>query len=219
MIGGRRLTEWSDLTENQKEAICYSGGPLLIIAGPGSGKTEVLAWRVAYLISAGIAKSDKVLVATFADKAATELKDRIQEKIPHINVEMMQVSTIHSFCLKLLYKYDRYVRMPVDFRVLGDLEQLLFIYSHHEELGFDFRADEDPYSLLSEAQHIFNLATEELVDPSDLADWCHLNLENCATAESEAWTKWTQIASAYNRYLKLLHSEGVLDSLRYRVAP
>ena len=96
----------------------------MIIAGPGSGKTEVLARRVAYLIDAGIAKSDKVLVTTFADKAATELKDRIQEKIPHINIEMMQVSTIHSFCLKLLYKYDRYVKMPLDFKVLGDLEQL-----------------------------------------------------------------------------------------------
>jgi len=190
----------------------------LIIAGPGSGKTEVLAWRVAYLISAGIAKSDKVLVATFADKAATELKDRIQEKIPHINIEMMQVSTIHSFCLKLLYKYDRYVRIPVDFKILGDLDQLIFIYSRHAELGFDFLSDEDPYGILSDAQRIFNLATEELVDPSSLADWCHLNLENCAATEAETWTKWARIASAYDRYLQLLHRKVFWISLRYRVA-
>ncbi|MCJ7444433.1 MAG: ATP-dependent helicase [Methanotrichaceae archaeon] len=92
-----------------------------------------------------------------------------------------------------------------------DLEQLLFIYSHQEDLRLDAIYDNDPYYFFSEVQHIFNLATEELVDPSGLEAWCKLNLENCAATESEMWTKWAMIASAYDRYLKLLHSEGVLD--------
>ena len=105
-IGGKRLTEWYDLTERQREAILHRGSPLLIIAGPGSGKTEIIAWRVANLIKTRDAASDKVLVTTFTDKAALELKDRIQKKVPHLNVDAIQVSTIHSFCLKiLLYFY------------------------------------------------------------------------------------------------------------------
>ena len=96
-----RLTEWDDLTERQREAIRHRGSPLLIIAGPGSGKTEIIAWRVANLIKTRDASSDKVLVTTFTDKAALELKDRIQKKVPHMNVDAIQVSTIHSFCLKI----------------------------------------------------------------------------------------------------------------------
>ena len=210
MRGGNKLTEWSDLSENQKTAVRYRDGPLLIIAGPGSGKTEVLACRVAYLIKAGIAKPDNIMVATFTDKAAVELKDRIQEKNPYINIEMAQVSTIHSFCLKLLYKYHYHIDMPADFKILGELEQLLFILSHHEELGFVDILGDDPYDFLAEVKRIFNLATEELVKPSDLEDWCWINLENCGE-NSEKWREWSLIASAYDRYLGLLHDEGVLD--------
>ena len=61
MSGGRKSTEWSDLSESQKTAVHFRGGPLLIIAVPGSGKTEVLACRVAYLIRAGIAKPESII--------------------------------------------------------------------------------------------------------------------------------------------------------------
>ena len=91
----------SHLTPEQVEAITYRGGPLQIVAGPGSGKTEVIAWRVAHLLKSGAASPESVLVTTFTEKAALELKDRIQSRlfdisITDINVERMQVSTIHS---------------------------------------------------------------------------------------------------------------------------
>jgi superfamily I DNA/RNA helicase len=66
------------LTEQQIEAILHQGSPLLIVAGPGSGKTEVIAWRVAHLVRAGHVHPENLLVTTFTNKAALELKDRIQ---------------------------------------------------------------------------------------------------------------------------------------------
>jgi len=84
------------LTPAQKEAISYHKGPLLIIAGPSSGKTEVISQRAAHLISSEKASPQNLLVTTFTEKAALELKDRIQSKLQNENVELMQVSTIHS---------------------------------------------------------------------------------------------------------------------------
>ena len=78
------------LTEQQLEAILHRGTPLLIIAGPGSGKTEVITWRVAHLLKAGYAMPTQCLVTTFTNKAALELKDRIQYKLPETDVEQRQ---------------------------------------------------------------------------------------------------------------------------------
>jgi len=95
----------TQLTSAQEEAIFYHDGPLLIIAGPGSGKTEVISQRTAYLISSGKAAPQNLLVTTFTEKAALELKDRIQSKLKNENVELMQVSTIHSLCYTLLNEF------------------------------------------------------------------------------------------------------------------
>ena len=70
---------------------------MLIVAGPGSGKTEVIARRVAYLVQADLVKLAHVLAVTFTKKATLELKGRIQRKLPEIKVELMQISTIHDF--------------------------------------------------------------------------------------------------------------------------
>jgi DNA helicase-2/ATP-dependent DNA helicase PcrA len=108
------------LTMPQREAILHLGSPLLIIAGPGSGKTEVIACRVAYLVQAGLVKPENILATTFTNKAALELKDRIQSKLPDINVELMQVSTIHSFCADLLRRYPRQANLPGGFSILDE---------------------------------------------------------------------------------------------------
>ncbi|HJW82920.1 MAG TPA: UvrD-helicase domain-containing protein, partial [Anaerolineae bacterium] len=74
----------SHLTDQQLEAILLRGSPLLIIAGPGSGKTEVITWRVAHLVASGQADSAHCLVTTFTNKAALELKDRIQRNLRQV---------------------------------------------------------------------------------------------------------------------------------------
>lgn len=154
---------------------------------------------------------NEILVTTFTDKASLELKDRIQKKVPQINVELMQVSTIHSFCSKILRKYNRFVNMPSDFKILNDQEQLLFLFSHSDELGFNHSADDDQYSFFSGIQRTFNLATEELVEPSSLESWCQSNLESCSAKDADLWRDRSLMVSAYSIYLKLLKANGLVD--------
>ena len=101
-----------ELNKEQKEAVLYNDGPLLIIAGAGAGKTKTLTTKVAYLIEEKNVSPYNILAITFTNKAAKEMKDRIYLQIGSL-AKKLQVSTFHSFGLKLLrenYKklgYDR----------------------------------------------------------------------------------------------------------------
>jgi len=201
----------ANLTEQQVEAILHRGSPLLIIAGPGSGKTEVITWRVAHMVRAGHVRPENLLVTTFTNKAALELKDRIQQKLPQVNVELMQVSTIHSFCADLLRRYRRYTAMPLGFRILDATGQFLFVYANRKALGLDALVKGRPYHFFSAVVRTFNLATEELVDPANLRAWCQANLADCPANEADLWQERTIVAEAYRSYCELLREQGLVD--------
>jgi DNA helicase-2/ATP-dependent DNA helicase PcrA len=199
------------LTEQQVEAILHQDSPLLIIAGPGSGKTEVITWRVAHLVRAGYVPPENLLVTTFTEKAALELKDRIQQKLPQVNVELMQVSTIHSFCADLLRRYRQQTAMPHGFRILDATGQFLFVYSNRKALGLDALVKGRPYDFFSAVIHTFNLATEELVDCGNLESWCQENLDCCCADESDLWQERSLVARAYRGYCNSLQEQGLVD--------
>jgi len=121
-----------NLTLEQKQAIEYIDGPLLILAGPGAGKTEVIARKVVFLLDNGYAKED-ILVTTFSNKATEELIERIA-KYANQNVQDIQISTIHSFCNQLIEDYIEYSHYQVGFRVLDDIKQYYFILSNMSNL-------------------------------------------------------------------------------------
>ena len=199
------------LTDQQTEAILHQGSPLLIIAGPGSGKTEVLAWRVAHLVLAGYAQPADFLVTTFTNKAALELKDRIQQKLPQVNVELMQVSTLHAFCAELLRRFRHHTAKPLGFRILDATGQFLFVYANRKALGLDGLVKGRPHAFFADVVRTFNLATEELVDPCRLEEWCQENEGCCCAGEFDLWRERTIVAEAFRRYCALLHQQGLVD--------
>jgi len=91
------------LNPRQREAVAYCDGPLLVLAGAGSGKTRVLAHKIAYLAATGKARPDDVLAVTFTNKAANEMKDRVG-KLMEYDSRTMQVCTFHSFGLRFLFR-------------------------------------------------------------------------------------------------------------------
>lgn len=95
----------SYLTKEQQEAIIHKDGPLLIIAGPGAGKTDVIIRRTAYLVREHNSDPKNLLVTTFTNKAADELHDRLWQYLGN-QAHDIHVSTIHSFCQKLLRDYS-----------------------------------------------------------------------------------------------------------------
>lgn len=122
------------LNENQQKVVEYNGNkPLLVEAGPGSGKTRVIIERVKFLINELKVNPSSLLVITFTRKAANELKDRLSEDIPKNIINEMQISTIHSFCLDFLKKRGNVTNL------IGDdsgEKRRLFIQKYKYKLGF-----------------------------------------------------------------------------------
>lgn len=122
------------LNENQQKVVEYNGNkPLLVEAGPGSGKTRVIIERVKFLINELKVNPNSLLVITFTRKAANELKDRLSEDIPKNIINEMQISTIHSFCLDFLKKRGNVTNLIDDDS--GE-KRRLFIQKYKYKLGF-----------------------------------------------------------------------------------
>ena len=113
------------LNKQQLEAVTYINGPLLVLAGAGSGKTRVLTTRIAYLINEGI-DPDNILAITFTNKAAGEMKSRIYSLIGY-SARTMQISTFHSFGLRIIKENFEYLGYDKNFVIFDSEDSLTII--------------------------------------------------------------------------------------------
>jgi DNA helicase-2/ATP-dependent DNA helicase PcrA len=118
--------------ERQLEAIQTTEGPLLIIAGPGSGKTFTLVERALNILTKGLAEPENLLIATFTDKAARELKTRLSNRLLELNlkhnINEMYIGTFHSICIQILEKHREFTRLRRNFVMLDQFDQQYLIY-------------------------------------------------------------------------------------------
>jgi len=112
----------SSLNPAQQEAVTQTNGPLLILAGAGSGKTRVIAHRIAYLVSERLAHPDEVMAVTFTNKAAQEMRERV-EKLLDTDCRAMWVSTFHSLCARLLRREAPAIGLSRDFTIYDSADQ------------------------------------------------------------------------------------------------
>ena len=110
------------LNDKQKKAVETLNGPVLVLAGAGTGKTRVLTTRLAHLINKGLAKPWEILAVTFTNKAANEMKERVQSLLK-IDIERMWIGTFHSSGLKILRKYAEKCFLKKDFTVIDTDDQ------------------------------------------------------------------------------------------------
>src|SRR5688572_3490476 len=130
--GGLELL--SSLNPEQQEAVLKTDGALLILAGAGSGKTRVIAHRIAYLVSEGFADPGRVLAVTFTNKAAGEMRARV-ETLLGVDCQGMWISTFHALCARLLRREAPLVGLSRDF-VISDLTDRMWVTSQTlRELG------------------------------------------------------------------------------------
>ena len=120
-----------NLNDKQKEAVDSVIGPLLIIAGPGSGKTHTLVERVINLIQNHNAKPENLLVVTFTDKAARELKTRISNRVIELDLDFhmndMYLGTFHQICLRILQEYRQYSELGKNYSIIDQFDQQYLI--------------------------------------------------------------------------------------------
>ena len=114
-----------DLNEEQREAVTTTKGPLLIIAGAGTGKTAVIARRIAYIIEKKLAKPSEILALTFTDKAAGEMEERVDILVPYGFIDTW-ISTFHAFGDRVLRENALEIGLSPDFKVLSRPQQVLF---------------------------------------------------------------------------------------------
>ena len=128
--------------DEQKNSILHTNGPLYITAAPGSGKTAVLVWRTLYLIVFQNVKPEKIFLATFTEKAAFQLKERLQSLLSLVaeksngtkgpyDLSKMYIGTIHSLCQRILSdrNFSKDKKRPPQFALMDDLDQFLFLYN------------------------------------------------------------------------------------------
>lgn len=124
--------DYGNANDSQREAISTTEGPLLIIAGPGTGKTYTLVKRIVYLITERGVLPEEIMIATFTEKAAKELVTRITNELYglgiQINLNEMYIGTFHSICLRILKDHLEYTRIKKNYRMLDNFDQQYMVF-------------------------------------------------------------------------------------------
>ena len=172
------MFDFGNANEQQKEAIQSTKGPVLITAGPGTGKTFTLVKRIIYLIQEEGVKPEEILVATFTEKAAKELITRITNELDKINIMVnlndMYVGTFHSICLRFIKEHLEYTRVKKNYRMLDQFDQQYMIFQHIysfrnlPHFGELFQGNSGVWKLSGKIASIVNNLLEELVDIDEM---------------------------------------------------
>lgn len=198
------------LNQAQKEAIEYTNGPLLIVAGAGTGKTTVITEKIAYLIENNLAKPEQIVALTFTEKAAFEMEERVDErlKLPYNNI---QISTFHTFCQRLLEQYGLEIGLPNSFKLITETDAWLLIREHIYDFNLSyFRPLGNPMRHVHEFLKHFSKCKDELISPQQYLEYAESeNLDNDADREEK--NRLTELSNAYHKYNQLLLDKGFLD--------
>src|SRR5438094_278039 len=149
------------LNDAQREAVTHDTGPLLIVAGAGTGKTTVITRRIAYLIDQGKARPEEILALTFTDKAAAEMEARVDELVPYGYADV-EIATFHAFGDALLRGHSLEIGLQNDFRVLSRAEQVIFLRDRLFDLPLQrYRPLGDPTRYLQSLITLFSRCKDE----------------------------------------------------------
>ena len=198
----------SKANPQQLEAILATEGPVLIIAGPGSGKTFTLVERIVYLITQNGVAPESLFVVTFTDKAARELTTRISNRLTELgikfNLNEMYLGTFHSICLRLLEDYREFTRLKRSFTLFDQFEQQYFLYQHIK----DFRELPDAQLVMGDDQ------SGRWAQSENLLKWLNKVSEEALDAVTLAAAPEVEIralAACFAKYQELLHENNSLD--------
>ena len=157
-----------ELNEKQTEAVTHKNGPLLVIAGPGTGKTRVITHRIAYLIREHGIKAESILAITFTNKAAQEMQERVNNEIGEPHSSNIKVSTFHAFCVKVLRKHALRIGLSENFTIFDqELQDEILTESVR---ALNLNTDDYPPWLLRNILSDAKCKSENPVDAVDATD-------------------------------------------------
>ena len=187
------MSIYDTLNDKQKEAVFHTEGPLLILAGAGSGKTRVLTHRIAYLIEEKGVNPWNILAITFTNKAAAEMRERV-DNLVGFGSESIWVSTFHSMCVRILRRHIALLGYDTNFTIYDTDDQKSLMKDVCRKMNIDTKIYKER-SLLAQISH----AKDELLTPDDM--------EMKAAGDYNM----KKVASVYREYQAALRKNNALD--------
>jgi DNA helicase-2/ATP-dependent DNA helicase PcrA len=213
MAGDRIL---DGLNDAQREAVTHDAGPLLIVAGAGTGKTTVITRRIAWLIAQRRVRPEEILALTFTDKAAAEMEERVDQLVPYGYADV-EIATFHAFGDSLLRGHSLEIGLKNDFSVLSRAEQVIFLGARLFELPLArYRPLGEPTRYLQSLITLVSRCKDEDISPADYVDGAE-RLRSVAAAaadDSEARDRaeaQVELAATYAKYQALMTGADHID--------
>src|SRR5207249_3454778 len=204
------------LNDTQRAAVMHDAGPLLIIAGAGTGKTTVITRRIAWLIAQKKARPEEILALTFTDKAAAEMEERVDTLVPYGYADV-EIATFHAFGDRLLREHALELGLQPDFRVLSRAEQVIFLRDRLFQLPLErYRPLGDPTRHLQALITLISRCKDEDISPEEYAAHAdRLAALARAAPEDEALreraAQQLELARTYAKYQELMGASGAID--------
>jgi DNA helicase-2/ATP-dependent DNA helicase PcrA len=204
------------LNDEQTQAVLHKTGPLMIVAGAGTGKTMVVTRRIAWLIQQELAKPEEILALTFTDKAAGEMEERVDTLLPYGYVDL-QISTFHSFCEHLLRDYGVEMGLSRDFRLLNELDTWLLMRQNLERFELDYyRPLGNPTKYIKSLMQHFSRAKDNAITPEEYLAFAEgkavdLDTEQADEESTVEIARLKELANAYHTYQQILLENDCFD--------
>lgn len=206
-----------NLNKEQLAAVKHKKGPLLIVAGAGTGKTTVITQKIAYMIEQGWAKEHEILALTFTEKAAEEMEERVSNLLP-IGFLELWISTFHSFGEKILREHGLEIGLPTDFKLLNEFQQYSLIKKNLDKFNLDYyRPLGNPTKFIRAFISHFSRAKDENISSQDYLDYAEELKQNLDVALSgvsakskKAIKKLSSFADANGNFSQEIAEQEVL---------
>lgn len=194
-----------NLNPEQEKAVTTTDGPILIIAGAGTGKTAVITRRIAYLIRQKLARPEEILALTFTDKASEEMDFRVYDLLPDV-FSSISVYTFHAFADSILRDIAYDIGLSPDYRILTQNQQVLFLRSHLYSLGLEyFRPVNNPLKFIRDLTSFFSNLKDENLSQEELLTYAK-SLDDPAKS-----AKYIELADSFAKYEELKRLSNFVD--------
>lgn len=206
------MTRTFTLNRQQKQAITHVHGPLLIIAGAGTGKTTVITERIKYLIQEKTIDPQNIFAATFTEKAATEMLERLDLVMP-LGYQEPWLGTFHSLCDRILKLEALEIGLDPGYRIITPVEQWMLIKKHLFEFDFKYyRPLGNPTKFISALIKYFSRAQDEDTNPQQMMNFAKKKKNQAETkAQKQEAEKLMELAVTYGQYQQLKIKESMMD--------
>jgi DNA helicase-2/ATP-dependent DNA helicase PcrA len=204
------------LTGEQRRAVEHGAGPLLIVAGAGTGKTHVLTARIVHLIASGVANPHQILAVTFTEKAAAGMQERVDLNTP-LGLNDAAIKTFHGFGDEVFREFALELGRSGELRVLSSAEQVIFVREHLYDLPLRrYRPAGDPLEYVRALLDLFGRARDEDVSPGEYLAYARQLRAAVgdgidADVRADEADAQEELAAVYQAYTALKEQKGVID--------